>query len=398
VQRSADSDQYSIETCDLKGASRTVVVPASELGVNDLYWLPEGRIVYTRRESLYSSDDNLWQIGIDNTTGIPAGKPKRITQWAGSYLVELSASADGKRLVLRKTTSQAQVYLGDLAAGGTRMNPPRRLTNDEAFDQPTAWTPDSKAVLFDSDRNGTRGIFKQGINQETSEPVVTGPQDFWMPHLSADGAWILFLESPRTPANPAPPQRLMRIPANGGVPQFVLETRNSSRFECARAPASVCVILETSQDRKQLVITAFDPLKGRGKVLRTIENDPSHTYGDTGLSPDGSMLAISRNREAEIQIRLLSLSGGSDREITVKGWPNIGGLGWSNDGKGLYCGSRSPQGNTLLYVDLMGNARVLWQYKGASDSLIWGVPSPDGRYLAIRGDVTNSNVWMVEGF
>ena len=68
----------------------------------------------------------------------------------------------------------------------------------------------------------------------------------------------------------------MRIPASGGVPQFVLETRNLLDFRCARAPASLCVIFETSQDRKQLVITAFDPLKGRGKVLRTIENDPSH--------------------------------------------------------------------------------------------------------------------------
>jgi hypothetical protein len=29
---------------------------------------------------------------------------------------------------------------------------------------------------------------------------------------------------------------------------------------------------------------------------------------------------------------------------------------------------------------------------------MWGIPSPDGRYLAIEGYVTNSNVWMVEGF
>ena len=127
--------QYSIETCDLKGASRTVVVSADPgLWLEDFCWLPEGRIVYARQESLDSSDDNLWQIGIDNHAGTPTGKPKRITQWAGSYLWGLSASADGKRLVLLKTTYQSQVYLGELAAGGTRMNPPRRLTNDEASD------------------------------------------------------------------------------------------------------------------------------------------------------------------------------------------------------------------------------------------------------------------------
>jgi Tol biopolymer transport system component len=258
---------------------------------------------------------------------------------------------------------------------------------------------DSKAVLFQSKRNGTWGIFKQGISQETSEPVITTPQDVSLARLCADGAWILFVEIPRTQANPAPPDRLMRMPASGGAPQFVMETRNWNDFWCARAPASLCVIFELSQDRKQLVITAFDPLKGRGKVLRTIENDPSHTHDNNALSPDGSTVAISRVGEPEIHIGLLSLSGGSDREITVRGWANISGLDWSPDGKGLYCGSVSPQGSTLLYVDLKGNARVLWQYN-AGGAAIWGVPSPDGRYLAIGGDVanTNSNVWMVEGF
>jgi hypothetical protein len=82
---------------------------------------------------------------------------------------------------------------------------------------------------------------------------------------------------------------------------------------------------------------------------------------------------------------------------TVKGWPNITGLDWSPYGKGFYCGSASPQGPTLLYVDLKGNARVLWQYKGGS-GFIWGIPSPDGHYLAILGQPVNRNVWMLEGF
>jgi hypothetical protein len=120
------------------------------------------------------------------------------------------------------------------------MNPPRR-TNGETSSQPFAWTPDSKAVLFASDRNGTWGIFKQGISQETSEAVVTGGQsvnidDFL--RLSTDGAWMLVVEIPRAPVNPSPPQRLMRIPVNGGVPQLVMEMRGWRDLWCARAPAT----------------------------------------------------------------------------------------------------------------------------------------------------------------
>jgi serine/threonine protein kinase len=393
--------QYSIETCDLKGASRTVLV-SSELYLSDFSWLPDGRAIYARQEAPGSTDDNLWQIGIDNI-GAPTGKPKRITQWAGSYLSGLSTTADGKRLALLKSAYQEHVYVGELAAGGTHINPPRRLTNDEAFDMLLAWTADSRAVLFLLDRNGAQGIFKQGISQETPEPVFTGRQDISDLRLSPDGAWILFVESPTTQADPAswtgalPPGRLMRMPANGGVPQIVLATKNPVGFWCARAQGSACVIVEPSHDRKQLIITAFDPLKGRAGLLRTIKQDPSHTFGHADLSPDGLTVAISRSGEAEIHIRLLSLQGGADRQIAVKGWPNITGLNWSPDGKGLYCGSVSPQGSTLLYVDLKGNAGVIWQEKGGSYE-IWGVPSPDGRYLAIQGEVISSNVWMVEDF
>jgi Tol biopolymer transport system component len=387
VRQGPEGDQASIETCDLKG-SRTVVV--SDPGLESFCWLAGGQIVYSRRESLYSNDENLWKIGIDGDAGTPIGKPKRITQWAGFSLENLSASADGKRLTLRKSTFQEQVYLGELAAGGTRLNPPRRLTNDEANDMPTAWTPDSRAVLFGSDRNGPWGIFKQEMNQDTAEPVVAGSQhNVASGRLSADGAWILYLEDPISPST-----SLMRVPVSGGVPQLVVKTKGLPRFRCARAPANLCVLIESSPDEKQMTVTALDPMKGRGKVLRTIEKGPS----GCALSPDGSSLAVTSSGEAQIHIGLFSLSGGPDREITLKGWPDALGLDWSSSSKGLYVGSVSPQNRTLLYLDLKGNARVLWQFKGRGTGRVWGVPSPDGRYLAILGSVNSSNVWMLEGF
>jgi Tol biopolymer transport system component len=390
--------QTTIETCDLKGANRTVVVSADpNVRLEGFCWLPEGRIVYSRQESPDSTDDNLWQIGIDRQAGTPTGEPKRITQWVGSFLSQLSASADGKHLALVKMSFQSQVYVGELAAGGTRMSPPRRLTNDEADDSPAAWTPDSKAVLFGSDRNGTQNIFKQELSQDTAEPVVTGQQGAGSPRLSPDGAWILYLEVPKTAIGPSTPRRLMRIRVSGGAPQFVLETRNNLDVRCSRAPASVCVIVEASQDERQLTFTEFDPLKGRGKVLRTMQKDPTAYFVGTDISPDGTTFAISRGYEAETHIRLLSLTGGSDREIAVKGRPRLTSLNWSPNGKGLFCGSYSPQGSTLLYVDLKGDARVLLQHKSAF-GVVGGVPSPDGRYVAILGGVLSGNVWMLEGF
>jgi len=394
ARRATEAYECSIETCDLKGASRTVVLSSPDHFLRNLCWLPDRRIVYSRQESRDSNDDNLWQIGIDDRTGMPTGTPKRITQWAGSLIGGLAASADGKRLVLLRIAFQIQTYVGELDGGGTRMKAPRRLTNDEANDAPYAWTPDSKAVLFDSDRNGRWGIFKQQINAVEAQAMILGLQHSGEPRISPDGEWILYEETP-TGAGPSTPTRLMRVPIAGGAPQFVLEIRNAADFDCTRGPAGLCVLAEDSHDRQQLALTAFDPLKGRDKVLRTIPKDAAASF-DFGLSADGSTIAIARDGQPEIHIRLLSLAGGTDREITVKGWPNMTGLAWSPDGKGMYCGSFSLRGTTLLYVDLEGNARVLWQNSGGFGT--WGIPSPDGRYLAIRGDVRNSNVWMLEGF
>jgi hypothetical protein len=98
---------------------------------------------------------------------------------------------------------------------------------------------------------------------------------------------------------------------------------------------------------------------------------------------------------------MLSLSGGADREIAIDGCPDITGLDWSADGKGFYGGSTiSSQSGTLTHVDLNGSAQVLWQYKGAGGfgNTVFGIPSPEGHYIAIRGGAFISNVWMVEGF
>jgi eukaryotic-like serine/threonine-protein kinase len=380
-----------IETCDLHGANGTVVVTDGDLLLEQFCWLHDGRIVYSRRDSADSNDANLWQVPVDTDSGKPTRPPTRMTQWTESYLQGLSASADGKRLVLQRSAYLAQVYVGELVAGGTRLrNPPRRLTNDEARSVPTAWTADSKAVLFVSNRNGRSGIFKQQISQDESEALVTGRVG--LPRLSADGDWVLYMEAQNTGPGAF---RMMRVPVNGGVPQLVMETRDHLNFGCGRAPRGICWVDEARPDQKGVVITAFDPLKGRGKVLKAIPlNEPIADLTGTALSPDKTTVAISRAGEPEIHIRLVSVDGGPDRVIVVKGWPNSPALNWSSDGKGFYCGSDSPQGTTLLYVDLKGNARVLWKRGGA----VWAVPSPDGRYLAIRVDLANSNVWSLGGF
>jgi len=65
-------------------------------------------------------------------------------------------------------------------------------------------------------------------------------------------------------------------------------------------------------------------------------------------------------------------------------------------GKGLLVSSRIPRSSVLLHVDLAGNSHLLWKKDGGIGT--FGIPSPDGRHLAMLGWTLNSNIWEMEKF
>jgi DNA-binding winged helix-turn-helix (wHTH) protein/Tol biopolymer transport system component len=393
--------EVTVRTSDLKGDELTLAVSDAlpdfpgVAWASSFSWLQGGRLIYSRVDPTpYTrSNCNLWEVPVDTRTGQAAGKPVQLTRWVGSELEGLSSTAGGTRLALLKRSWQSRAYVGELEAGGSRLQSVRRLTFSVADDIPWAFTADGKAVVITSDRNGESKLLKQPLDQETAEPLVTESGQFIIACLSPDGAWILYAVNPTGPSFPSTP--LMRVPVNGGPAQQVLETRNRLDFKCAFSPATLCVVLEMSPDAKSVSVTAFDPVKGRGRVLMRIPRDHGNAICATP-SPDGSHLASLKDGETDGHISLLALDGRVERDIRLKGWPAFNTLAWAPDGKAMYCGTASRQGATLLRVDLNGNAQILWQQKGAV--YIFGEPSRDGRHLAIMARVIESNLWMLENF
>jgi Tol biopolymer transport system component len=391
-----NSGNGSIETCDVKGGNRTVVVShINVMGLTwsaDFAWLPGGRVVYNDQHS-------LWQVDVDERTGAATNKPKRVTDWAEFEVTGFSATADGKQLVVCKQRPlKPQVYVGDLEPGGSRLRSYTQLTSDDAGDWPLSWTSDGEAVLFGSERNGVAGIYKQSLGGQSAQLLVTGPIDVqWGGDLSPDGKWLIYVLFPSQP-NPSAPARVMRAPVNGGPSELIFEARSVEGLKCTKSPASFCAIAERSADRKHLTVTAFDPLGGSTRVLYTADLERIDNWD---LTLDGSQLAISR-RLRDTPIRLVSLASGASREITVKG--HVHNMFWSADANGLYCATGSPMGVVhspgglaLLYVDTKGRADTIWQQKGGWGFTI-GIPSRDGRRLAMMGSSPESNAWLIEGF
>jgi serine/threonine protein kinase len=82
LRREFQNGEVMIETCDLQGGDRTLVLSeprlgASPNGISDAYWLSDGRIIYRLPDPLSYSDSDIWGVATDPESGRPVGPPER---------------------------------------------------------------------------------------------------------------------------------------------------------------------------------------------------------------------------------------------------------------------------------------------------------------------------------
>jgi hypothetical protein len=377
----------------LEQGTKTVALSNPHLEPWGFLWLPDGRLVYAMDEQPPSQhSSNFWAAHMDLSTGRLVGTPARITSGDG-FAVKPSVTADGKHLVFNRAKPQADVYVSEFSAKGPRLSTPRRLTFDEGDDLPFDWTPDNKAVLFISNRTGTTNIFRQRIDETSAEMLVVDQEKkSAICRLSPDGTQILY-SVPTNPSDNSQPVRLMRAPINGSPPQIVLEAPAIGNYVCSHVPAGICAFGQ--ENPKELVISVFDPAIGKPHEVAKLQKQTAD-WG-WGLSPDGTSIAAFTFGATANRIRLLSLSGQPTRELVVKNWSGFTSIDWAADSKGLFVSS-NPAGlrQSLLYIDLAGNAHQIWEVNHAWTS--WAIPSRNGKYVAILAPTNDSNVWMAENF
>ncbi|MGH9505200.1 MAG: protein kinase domain-containing protein [Terriglobales bacterium] len=404
IRYGAYSNETWIELFNLERRTSSVILANARVDWA-LKWLADGRLLYAVDEPPPTQNtSNFWVANLDLNTGHFSSAPSRVTS-GDDFVDQPSVTADGKHLVFNRLNPQLDVYLAEFFAKGPRLSTPRRLTLDDADDLPFDWTLDDTAVLFVSNRTGTSNIFnifRQRIDQTFAEMLVSGPEQKTISRLSPDGSQILYLVPSRPGDNGGQRRaevargsqlvRLMRAPVKGGPSQTVIEAPNVVNYQCSRLPADVCVLSEAEANR--FVFLEFNAVKGDPHEVAKLETSGGWNWG---LSPEGSSIAAVEFGATDSRIKLISLSGGPTREITVKGWNSFTSLDWAGDGKGFFLSS-NPTGrqSTLLYVDLQGNAHALWQVKNFQAT--WAIPSHNGKYVALPAPTVGSNVWMVDNF
>ena len=223
----------SLEIQDLKDNRSRVVLSDRRL-YGDGVVLADGRYIYSRMvdpaRNNYKTD--LWEVRMDFASGHAMNEPRRITQWTDVSAQGISASADGKCLVVLKSLHQMDVYVGSLEGKG-RLTNAKRLTLDDRDDYPAGWMPDSRTVLFGSKRSGNFDIYKQAIDQRTAEPLVVGPRDECDPTVTPDEAWLFYFLAPTWKRQASSePVELMRMPLAGGPSELAIRESGLSKIQC----------------------------------------------------------------------------------------------------------------------------------------------------------------------
>ena len=410
-------EDVQIETHVVGSEGSQVVLKDRQLS-GGMAWLQDGRLFFTLAEPAPSQgDSNLWAMPLDPKTGTANGEKVRITNGPDHKPV-MDASADGKKILFMRTNIQPAVYVAQINAKTRAVGWPERLTLDDRRNLPYEWTPDGKAVLYISNREGKYRIYKQTVGSGTPEVLDTGADVPNVLRLNPERTKVLYtalkrrgemsqLDGPHGSTGPQGKSdmggmqegeifQILQVPLGGGASQPVLEWPEINNFQCARAPSQECVF--SSYANGALEFYEFDSENGKSNLMFKI-SDPEWSLYNWTLSPDGTQMALAKKLRAqdEAEIQIMSLRGGSTRKIALKQWRSVRSIDWAADGKSIWtCASPREGEEVIVNVDLQGHVKAAVQEP--SPYIGWAIPSQDGKRLAIWEASGASNVWMLENF
>jgi Tol biopolymer transport system component/DNA-binding winged helix-turn-helix (wHTH) protein len=323
-------------------------------------WSPDGKFLIFSDQSTFASTCAVYQLSLEDlkTRQLTAAPPGSNGDGSAAY------SPDGKTIAfVRNTKDVEDIYLMPTSGGE-----PRRLTFDNRLLLGLTWTPDSKEIIFSSNRGGaTFGLWRLSVNGGTPERVPVGSDRAFAPSLSLKGHRLAYAMGYwneniwRTPIGSdhkiGQPEKLISSDDQEEGPQYspdgkhiAFQSTRSGNFEIWRGDAD-------------------------GSNLAQLTSFGGPLTGTPRWSPDGRSICFDSRPGSHPNIHIISADGGPVRRL-LNETSDDAVASWSHDGRWLYFASnrsgtwqvwkRTPDGGPPLQITRKGGFAALESPDGKS--------------------------------
>jgi len=159
----------------------------------------DGRVVwpsisYDGRTIVFERDFEIWKLDTGSGQASRVSITRRSAPAASSVehltlnngFQELELSPDGKKLAI---VVRGEVFAASAKDGGTAA----RVTNTAANEEQMSWSPDSKKLVYTSDRDGATHIFLYDFTNSTEARLTSSALDDSVPVFSPDAKYVAFI-------------------------------------------------------------------------------------------------------------------------------------------------------------------------------------------------------------
>jgi Tol biopolymer transport system component len=347
-------------------------ITAAASGSGGLAWFPDGKRLAVAEVSESSRSSPLFAISIET------GERRALTTPTNAIDIYPAFSPDGKWLAFVRAVdfSNGDIYLLSLSSGDFR-----RLTFDKTWKRSIAWAPDSREILYSSER-----FWRIPIEGGAPRAIAMGDQMIGKIAVAPHGNRLAYVSYTATASlwrmDLAPSGSLKRPTRT----EFAPSTRDQD--DPQYSPDGRRIAFLSGRSGTYEIWTA----DANGDNLMRL-TDLKHT-GSPAWSPDGTEIAFDTRINGNPDIWAVHADGGAPRRITERLDEDVV-PSWSHDGKWIYFASNRSGTFQIWKAQAAGESPSQPAVQVTSGGGFHAIETGDGKYLYFRKGRGQPGLWRL---